>query len=149
MFIEPIAKDLGASKATVALVGSLLSGFYLIVGPFVSGKSEFSISRGKIVNNMFSPHDSIDKPLWLPCCDDAWITHCFFSLRIVLLCTKCVLSPLFLRNRRRNWILFHLHAFGYHRWILLWEMETTGHWNCTLRVWCWLLYHGSDLTGFD
>ena len=37
MFIEPIGKDFGASKATVALVGSLLSGFYLIVGPFVSG----------------------------------------------------------------------------------------------------------------
>jgi MCP family monocarboxylic acid transporter-like MFS transporter 14 len=36
MFIEPIQKDFGASKATVALVGSLLSGFYLIVGPFVS-----------------------------------------------------------------------------------------------------------------
>jgi MCP family monocarboxylic acid transporter-like MFS transporter 14 len=37
MFIEPIQKDLNASKATVALVGSLLSGFYLLVGPFVSG----------------------------------------------------------------------------------------------------------------
>lgn len=29
-------KSFGANKATVALVGSLLSGFYLIVGPFVS-----------------------------------------------------------------------------------------------------------------
>lgn len=38
MFIDPIQKDLGASKATIALIGSLLSGFYLIVGPFVSGK---------------------------------------------------------------------------------------------------------------
>lgn len=36
MFIEPIEKEFGASKASVALVGSLLSGFYLIVGPFVS-----------------------------------------------------------------------------------------------------------------
>lgn len=38
MFIDPIQKDLGASKATIALIGSLLSGFYLIVGPFVSGE---------------------------------------------------------------------------------------------------------------
>lgn len=36
MFITPIEKDFKASKATVALIGSLLSGFYLIVGPFVS-----------------------------------------------------------------------------------------------------------------
>jgi MFS transporter, MCT family, solute carrier family 16 (monocarboxylic acid transporters), member 14 len=36
MFISPIQKDFGVSKASVALVGSLLSGFYLIVGPFVS-----------------------------------------------------------------------------------------------------------------
>ena len=37
-FIEPIEHDLGASKASIALVGSLLSGFYLIFGPFVSGE---------------------------------------------------------------------------------------------------------------
>lgn len=37
MFIKPIQEDLKANAATVALVGSLLSGFYLIVGPFVSG----------------------------------------------------------------------------------------------------------------
>lgn len=37
-FIEPIQNDLGASKASIALVGSLLSGFYLIFGPFVSGE---------------------------------------------------------------------------------------------------------------
>lgn len=36
MFIDPIKNELGVSKASVALVGSLLSGFYLIVGPFVS-----------------------------------------------------------------------------------------------------------------
>lgn len=41
MFIEPIKEDFGASKASVALVGSLLSGFYLIIGPFVSGRSSF------------------------------------------------------------------------------------------------------------
>lgn len=39
-FITPIMGDLGASKASVALAGSLLSGFYLIVGPIVSGKSQ-------------------------------------------------------------------------------------------------------------
>lgn len=44
MFIDPIKDDLGASKATVALVGSLLSGFYLIVGPFVSGKPSRTFS---------------------------------------------------------------------------------------------------------
>lgn len=37
LFISPIESDFGASKASVALIGSLLSGFYLIVGPFVSG----------------------------------------------------------------------------------------------------------------
>jgi MFS transporter, MCT family, solute carrier family 16 (monocarboxylic acid transporters), member 14 len=37
-FIEPIQTEFGASKASIALVGSLLSGFYLIFGPFVSGK---------------------------------------------------------------------------------------------------------------
>lgn len=36
-FIEPIQTDLGSSKSTIALVGSLLSGCYLIFGPFVSG----------------------------------------------------------------------------------------------------------------
>lgn len=36
-FIEPIQTEFGASKASIALVGSLLSGFYLIFGPFVSG----------------------------------------------------------------------------------------------------------------
>ncbi|XP_070499180.1 monocarboxylate transporter 5 [Chironomus tepperi] len=36
MFIENIQEDLKVSTAQVALVGSLLSGFYLIVGPFVS-----------------------------------------------------------------------------------------------------------------
>lgn len=37
LFISPIQLQFGANKATVALIGSLLSGFYLIVGPFVSG----------------------------------------------------------------------------------------------------------------
>ena len=41
MFIEPIVADLGASKAAVALVGSLLSGCYLLVGPFVSGMFKY------------------------------------------------------------------------------------------------------------
>lgn len=36
MFIDPIQAELGGSKATVALATSLLSGFYLIAGPFVS-----------------------------------------------------------------------------------------------------------------
>lgn len=36
MFLPYIADDFGESKAKVALVGSLLSGFYLLVGPFVS-----------------------------------------------------------------------------------------------------------------
>lgn len=36
MFLPEIVQDFGASKAKVALVGSLLSGFYLLVGPFVS-----------------------------------------------------------------------------------------------------------------
>lgn len=37
LFITPIQEEFLSSKATVALIGSLLSGFYLIVGPFVSG----------------------------------------------------------------------------------------------------------------
>jgi MFS family permease len=37
LFIGPIQEHFGANKATIALMGSLLSGFYLIVGPFVSG----------------------------------------------------------------------------------------------------------------
>lgn len=45
MFIQPIVTDLGASKAAVALVGSLLSGCYLLVGPFVSGKFFFPSSE--------------------------------------------------------------------------------------------------------
>lgn len=36
MFIEDIQTNLEVTKAEVALVGSLLSGFYLIIGPFVS-----------------------------------------------------------------------------------------------------------------
>lgn len=36
MFMKPIEEGLGENRATIALVGSLLSGFYLIVGPFVS-----------------------------------------------------------------------------------------------------------------
>lgn len=35
-FQKPIAEEFGASKASVALVSSLLSGFYLLAGPFVS-----------------------------------------------------------------------------------------------------------------
>lgn len=50
MFIEEIEADLGASKASVALVGSLLGGFYLIVGPFVSGKLNSSDAKTKVVN---------------------------------------------------------------------------------------------------
>ncbi|XP_058451669.1 monocarboxylate transporter 12 isoform X2 [Malaya genurostris] len=36
MFQDPIRLDFGVGKAEVALVSSLLSGFYLITGPFVS-----------------------------------------------------------------------------------------------------------------
>ena len=36
MFIKGIKTDLDVTTAEVALVGSLLSGFYLIIGPFVS-----------------------------------------------------------------------------------------------------------------
>ncbi|CRK96937.1 CLUMA_CG010346, isoform A [Clunio marinus] len=38
-FITPIQEHMNSSKATIALVGSLLGGFYLIVGPFVSALS--------------------------------------------------------------------------------------------------------------
>lgn len=37
MFLPEITAEFEVSKAKVALVGSLLSGFYLLVGPFVSG----------------------------------------------------------------------------------------------------------------
>jgi hypothetical protein len=53
MFIDPIKEELNSTKATIALVGSLLSGFYLIVGPFVSGTSNTVIFI-KSINNMFS-----------------------------------------------------------------------------------------------
>lgn len=36
MFLSDISRDLGESKPRVAIVGSLLSGFYLMAGPFVS-----------------------------------------------------------------------------------------------------------------
>lgn len=36
MFLAPIGEEFGAAKAETALVSSLLSGFYLIAGPFVS-----------------------------------------------------------------------------------------------------------------
>ncbi|XP_047104066.1 monocarboxylate transporter 13-like isoform X2 [Schistocerca piceifrons] len=36
MFLADISRDLGESKPRVAIVGSLLSGFYLMAGPFVS-----------------------------------------------------------------------------------------------------------------
>lgn len=36
MFLPHIVESYDVSKAKVALVGSLLSGFYLLVGPFVS-----------------------------------------------------------------------------------------------------------------
>src|SRR5699024_5701381 len=35
-FLEPISKEFHVTKAYVALVGSLMSGFYLIAGPFAS-----------------------------------------------------------------------------------------------------------------
>jgi MCP family monocarboxylic acid transporter-like MFS transporter 14 len=35
-FLTPISKEFGVSEARVALVGSLMSGFYLIAGPFAS-----------------------------------------------------------------------------------------------------------------
>lgn len=39
MFLTEIARTFGVSTAQVALVGSLLSGFYLIAGPFASALS--------------------------------------------------------------------------------------------------------------
>lgn len=36
LFLEDMAKDLGETTASTALVGSLLTGFYLMVGPFTS-----------------------------------------------------------------------------------------------------------------
>lgn len=36
VFLEPIADTFSVNKAEVALVGSLMSGFYLISGPFAS-----------------------------------------------------------------------------------------------------------------
>lgn len=36
IFLEPIAKEFSVDKAEVTLVGSLMSGFYLIAGPFAS-----------------------------------------------------------------------------------------------------------------
>lgn len=38
MMREPIVEDLGSTKSTIALAGSLLSGCYLIFGPIVSGE---------------------------------------------------------------------------------------------------------------
>ncbi|CAG9854191.1 unnamed protein product [Phyllotreta striolata] len=35
-FLEPIAEEFGVDKPDVTIVGSLMSGFYLIAGPFVS-----------------------------------------------------------------------------------------------------------------
>lgn len=35
-FLEPISQEFNVTKAYVALVGSLMSGFYLIAGPFAS-----------------------------------------------------------------------------------------------------------------
>jgi MFS transporter, MCT family, solute carrier family 16 (monocarboxylic acid transporters), member 14 len=58
-FITPIMNDLGASKASVALAGSLLSGFYLIVGPIVSGKTQkISKNNSEFVNNFFLLHQT-------------------------------------------------------------------------------------------
>ncbi|KAL1131599.1 hypothetical protein AAG570_011213 [Ranatra chinensis] len=37
VFLNEISQEFGVSKAQVTLAGSLLSGFYLIAGPFVSG----------------------------------------------------------------------------------------------------------------
>lgn len=36
IFLEDIAQDLDTSKSQVSLVGSLMSGFYLLAGPFTS-----------------------------------------------------------------------------------------------------------------
>ncbi|KAK7869035.1 hypothetical protein R5R35_002983 [Gryllus longicercus] len=36
MYMGEMSESLGESKATVSLIGSLLAGFYLVVGPFVS-----------------------------------------------------------------------------------------------------------------
>lgn len=119
MFIDPIKDDLGASKASVALVGSLLSGFYLIVGPFVSGKFNFQLTRIKLVNNFFLFFNSLNEPLRLPNCDDDGFGDICVGFCNVLFCDKCFLFALLLRRRWRHWLLLHLHAIGHHRRLLL------------------------------
>ena len=118
-FIEPIQNDLGASKASIALVGSLLSGFYLIFGPFVSG--ELYILNFTIVYFIIfttATTTSPDKSLWLPSCHHLWSLNIIVCIRACFFCTKSDLSSRCLRNFWRNRILFYLHALSHHCWLL-------------------------------
>ena len=144
MFIDPISESFGASKASVALVGSLLSGFYLIIGPFVSGN--FDICHFWLVDIQFTtfyPHSTC-KPLWLPKSHDVWICLLIRCLCAMLLCTECLLLALILRCFGWHRVLLYLHAFGHHCWLLLWKVATTCNWYCFVWFRCWLLHHGSN-----
>lgn len=117
MFIEPIIEDLGAGKAAVALVGSLLSGCYLLVGPFVSGKFTFCYSQTfiDVMLSLYSSHKSI----WLPHRDNDWIRHRLVCFRIELLRPERALFAYLLWRHGRCRVLLHLHAVCYYCRLLL------------------------------
>lgn len=55
MFLPHIALEYNVSKAKVAVVGSLLSGFYLLVGPFVSAlANRFGFRLVALLGSVFS-----------------------------------------------------------------------------------------------
>lgn len=116
IFIPEIKKELKGNAASVALVSSLLSGFYLMAGPFVAalanryGFRPVTIMGSFIAATAFSLCYFAESVLYLHICYGVLGYYVKHSINFVDLTIYFC--------HRWNWILLHLHAISHNCWLL-------------------------------